>query len=285
MSWTRLFPALCLTLLFALTPVNAVQDKEPGDKKTADQDAKSATIRVKLPASAKLVIDDYETTSTGTERLFVTPPLHPDKTFAYTLKATWPSDNPNRAIVRMAVAKVQAGKQTVIDMNQNSKDASSSQIIYVPTAQVIVDKMLEMAQVTKDDVVYDLGCGDARILVTAARKFGARGVGVDIDPDRIKDSLANVKKEKVEALVEIRQGDALKVPDLSKATVVTLYMLPEFMEKLKPILLRDLKPGTRIVSHNYTLPGWTPRDSAKVQAQGSPFAATVYLWHVPAKKE
>jgi len=184
----------------------------------------------------------------------------------------------------MAVATVQAGKETIIDLRQGSKDASSSQIIYVPTPQNVVDKMLQMARVTKDDVVYDLGCGDGRVVITAARKYGAQGVGVDIDPVRIKESLANVQKEKVDQLVDIRQGDALKVSDLSRATVVVTYMLPEFMAKLKPILLRHLKPGTRIVAHDYPLPGWEAEETASVLASTRPHAHSLYLWRVPLKK-
>ena len=103
--------------------------------------------------------------------------------------------------------------------------------------------MLDMAKVGKDDVVYDLGCGDGRIVAIAAKKYGARGVGVDIDPDRIKDSHKTLKKYGVEKLVEIRQGDALKVKDLNKATVVMLYMLRRFMEKLEPIAQKTLKPA------------------------------------------
>jgi ribosomal protein L11 methylase PrmA len=145
--------------------------------------------------------------------------------------------------------------------------------------------MLEMAKVTKDDIVYDLGCGDGRVVISAARKYGARGVGVDIDPVRIKESLANVQKEKVEKLVEIRQGDALKVDDLSRATVVMTYMLPEFMAKLKPVLLRHLKPGTRIVAHDYPLPGWEPDDTATITSKTRLYAHSLFLWRVPERKE
>jgi len=280
-----MFPVLCLALLAFLAPVNsqAGRQKETGDKKAEEK--KPATLRVILPAGAKLLIDAYEARQTGTERVFETPPLEPGKTFEYTLVATWAPEVGAREIKRMAVAQVRAGKETVIDMNQNSKDASSSQVVYVPTDQAAVDKMLEMAKVTKDDVVFDLGCGDGRIVVTAAKKYGARGVGVDIDPVRVKEALANVKEAKVEDLVEIRQGDALKVPDISKATVVTLYMLPEFMEKLKPILLKELKPGTRIVAHDYPLPGLEPKATATIPRKVGIYPHRLYLWHVKEQKE
>src|SRR3954453_18034641 len=112
---------------------------------------------------------------------------------------------------------------------QNADDQVECRIIYVPTPQVVVEKILAMAKLTNKDIVYDLGCGDGRIVCTAAKKYGARGVGVDIDPDRIKDSMETMKKFGVTRdQVDIRKGDALKVKDLEKATVFAFYMLPEF---------------------------------------------------------
>ena len=118
---------------------------------------------------------------------------------------------------------------------------------YVPTPQDVVDRMLSLANVTSADVIYDLGCGDGRVVVTAAKKFAARGVGVDIDPDRIKESQANAKAAGVENLVTFKLQDAMTV-DVSPATVVTLYLLSSSNAKLRPILTSQLKPGARIVS-------------------------------------
>src|SRR3954451_18899681 len=143
---------------------------------------------------------------------------------------------------------------------KDKDDKFTCRIIYVPTAQEVVEKMLDMAKVKKDDVVYDLGCGDGRIVAIAAKKFGTHGVGVDIDPERIKDSHQTLKKYGVEKLVEIRQGDALKVKDLNKATVVMLYMLQPFMDKLEP-QAQKLKPGTRIVAHDFAFPNWKPDET------------------------
>jgi ubiquinone/menaquinone biosynthesis C-methylase UbiE len=154
-------------------------------------------------------------------------------------------------------------------------------IIYVPTEQEVVEKMLDMAKVTKKDVVYDLGCGDGRIVATAAKKYGARGVGVDIDPDRIKDSKKTLKKFDVEGMVEIREGDALKVKDLKNATVIMLYMLPPFMEKLEPQAMK-LKPGTRIVAHDFAFPTWKP--DVTVDFQGPARIHHLYMWTVPERK-
>jgi cyclopropane fatty-acyl-phospholipid synthase-like methyltransferase len=134
---------------------------------------------------------------------------------------------------------------------------TSGEVPFVPTPPEVVERMLELAEVRKDDVVYDLGSGDGRIIIRAAKKYGARGVGVEIDPDLVRRARDNAWKEKVEHLVEFREEDALKV-DVSPATVVTLYMLPEFNAKLSPILLKQLKPGARVVAHDFPIEGWTP---------------------------
>ncbi len=126
---------------------------------------------------------------------------------------------------------------------------------WVPTPQNVVDRMLELARVTAKDIVYDIGCGDGRIVVTAARRYGARGVGIDIDQNMIDESNKNAEAAGVSQLVRFVAMDATKA-DFSEATVVTLYLLPESNDLLRPIFERQLKPGTRIVSHNYTVPGW-----------------------------
>jgi hypothetical protein len=126
---------------------------------------------------------------------------------------------------------------------------------FVPTPMPVVEKMLDLAEVAATDVLYDLGCGDGRILITAARKFGARGVGIDIVPERIAECLAGAKEAGVADFVEFRLGDAMAL-DISPATIVTLYLLPESNLLLRPKLESQLKPGTRVVSHNYSIEGW-----------------------------
>ena len=158
------------------------------------------------------------------------------------------------------------------------------EIIYVPTEQVVVEKMLQMARVTKDDIVFDLGCGDGRIVATAAKKYGCKGVGIDIDPARVKDSLATLRKLEVKpGLVEIRQGDALKVKDLERATVIMLYMLPQFMERLEPQIKKRLKPGTRIVAHDYPFPNLDPDQIVEFPVKGVGRPKFLYLWTIQAK--
>ncbi|MCS7160364.1 MAG: TIGR03000 domain-containing protein [Gemmatales bacterium] len=235
-----------------------------------------ALLRVLLPKDAQLEIGGEKTQSTGEERLFLTPELEPGKTYFYVLKLI----NPNGfRQVRMRAVEFQAGQEVVVDLRPG-KDTASSEIIFVPTSEEVVLKMLEVAKVTKDDIVYDLGCGDGRIVVLAAKKFGARGVGVDIDPERVKEANEKVRKEGVEKLVEIRLGDALNVPDISRATVVTLYMLPEFNRKVRPILERELKPGARVVSHDFEVPDWKPDSVITVSEQGGFRDHVIYLYTI-----
>jgi SAM-dependent methyltransferase len=150
------------------------------------------------------------------------------------------------------------------------------EVPYVPTRKDVLDAMLRMAGVTEGDLVYDLGCGDGRIVITAAKEFGARGVGVDIDPRRIEESNANARKAGVTDRVRFIEGDLFRV-DLSKATVLTLYLLPSVNLQLRPKLQRELKPGTRIVSHNYDMGDWRPLRQLQIDDH------KVYLWVIPEK--
>jgi SAM-dependent methyltransferase len=150
---------------------------------------------------------------------------------------------------------------------------------YVSTPYLVVEEMLRIAKVSKDDILYDLGCGDGRIVITAAKKFGCRGVGIDLDPQRIKESRENAIKEKVENKVTFIQQDFFET-DISEATVVTLYLLSSVNLKLRPKLLQDLKPGTRIVSHDFSMGEWEA-DMEKEVFVGSD-RHEVYYWIVPA---
>jgi SAM-dependent methyltransferase len=152
---------------------------------------------------------------------------------------------------------------------------------YVPTPQPVVEKMLELAQVTSADVVYDLGCGDGRIVITAAKKYGAHAVGVDIDPERIRESRANAKAAGVEHLVTFILEDATTV-DVSPATVVTLYLLSSSNAILRPILTKQLKPGARIVSHSFAMGDWPALKIEKVMDENG-FGRTIYLWIADGK--
>jgi SAM-dependent methyltransferase len=191
-----------------------------------------------------------------------------------------------------------------VDADASAKDGAELDIIYVPTPQKVVDKMLEVAKVTNSDVVYDLGCGDGRIVVSAAKKRGAHGIGFDLDPERVKDANENVRGANVGPLVSIKNENVFSV-DLTPATVVTLYLLPEINVKLIP-QLEKMRPGSRIVSHDFAMAGvvpdghWTVTAPEFVDAEG--YSAwkgaavpedkknykdrthDIYLWTIPLKK-
>jgi SAM-dependent methyltransferase len=158
-----------------------------------------------------------------------------------------------------------------------AQDLESKKIVpFVPTPQEVVDKMIELAGVKKGDVVYDLGSGDGRIVITAAKK-GARAVGFDVDGDLVKESRENIRKAGVQELAEIRHQDILTV-DLSGASVVTMYLLPDVNLKLRPNVLSQMKPGSRVVSHAFDMGDWKPDKTERVNGR------TIYFWTVPAKK-
>ena len=147
---------------------------------------------------------------------------------------------------------------------------------YVPTPDDVVQAMLKLGNAKQSDVVYDLGCGDGRIVIAAA-KLGAHAVGVDISPDRIREARANAKQAGVEDRVKFIEGDLFDA-DIHEATLVTLYLLPSVNLRLRPKLMHDLKPGTRVVSHSFDMGDWKPENTADVGGR------TVYFWTIPAKQ-
>jgi ubiquinone/menaquinone biosynthesis C-methylase UbiE len=181
-----------------------------------------------------------------------------------------------------ATALAQTSDTRKAESANNAAPNREPDVIFVPTPQPAVDKMLEMAEIKPGDIVYDLGCGDGRIVVTAAKKYGVKAVGVDIDPERIKESQENVRTNKVEKLVTIRHADIFEL-DFSEATVVTLYLLPSLNVKLMPKLAR-LKPGTRIVSYEFDMRGAKPKEVVR-QDFGRGYEATIYKWVVPWEPE
>ena len=149
---------------------------------------------------------------------------------------------------------------------------------YVPTPQEVVDRMLELAQIRPDDVVYDLGSGDGRIVITAAAKYGARAVGVEIDPALVKRSRANIKAAGLEHRIEIREEDIRNV-DLSPASVVTLYLYPGANLRLRSLIQDQLKPGARVVSHQFTMGTWKP-ERVEQLTDSTGILRTLYLWRI-----
>lgn len=176
------------------------------------------------------------------------------------------------AEVQDFTSPAQTQSKTVTAQVPNSE--RSPDVVYVPTPMPVVEEMLRLADVQSDDVIYDLGSGDGRIVITAAKQYGTRGVGIDIDPQRIQEANQNAQESKVTNRVTFRQEDLFQT-DFSEATVVTLYLLPELNLRLRPKLLGELKPGTRIVSHAFDMGEWKPDQVVEVAGK------TVYYWVVP----
>jgi len=155
---------------------------------------------------------------------------------------------------------------------------------YVPTTETAVAAMLRLAGVTQNDVVYDLGCGDGRIVIAAAKTYGAHAVGIDINPERIAEAKANAKKAGVESLVRFEENDLFKA-DIKDATVVTLFLLTSVNMKLRPKLLAELKPGTRVVSNTFDMGDWAPEKEFDVPLSDdrSYFSRKLFLWTVPKR--
>lgn len=174
-----------------------------------------------------------------------------------------------------AAATAPASEQTPATPAQAATPARQPDVPYVPTPNEVVEAMLKVADVKKGDVLYDLGSGDGRIVITAAQKFGTRGTGIDINPERIKEANENAQKAGVTDLVRFLNQDLFEA-NIKDATVVTLYLLPSINLKLLPKLLKDLSPGTRIVSHAFDMGDWKPEQTINVDGR------TVYFWRIPA---
>lgn len=167
--------------------------------------------------------------------------------------------------------------------NSEAPPERTPDVVFVPTPQPVVDKMLELAQPKKTDVVYDLGCGDGRIVITAAKRYGTRAYGFDIDPARVAEAKENVQRNGVGDLVTIEQRDIFEL-DLSPADIVTLYLLPDLNVKLIP-QLEKLRPGSRIISHDFDMRGVTPSKHIRFTPDGTSRTHEIFLFDVPLKKE
>jgi uncharacterized protein (TIGR03000 family) len=247
-----------------------------------------------VPKEPILIINGKKTNEDGvhtgkTERKFTSSPLKAGKDYYYSFKYTWEPNNYTTK-TRVREIKVEPGKTYEVDLTKREKDDPEDDIVvrYVGTPIPTVDKLLDLAKVGKDDVVFDLGCGDGRMVCRAIAKRGAkRGVGVDIDPERIKDCKRVAKETGVEDKVEWREGDVLKhIADLKDATVVMLYMGDDIGARLSPILQKELKPGTRVVSHRFTLGDWKPDRTIRVEDKdmvNSEDMVDLHLWIVKEK--
>jgi uncharacterized protein (TIGR03000 family) len=269
------FSLCALSILISLAADQAVSQDAPKGGKT--------TLEILLPKRSHLEIDGKEIDGKGRKREIEAPALAPGKKY-WEVSAVWEPTNYEKFIRTRKVAP-KPGQKVVVDLREEDPEHKDELVIrFVPTPDDVVARMCKLGKVTKDDVVYDIGCGDGRLVIIAVAEFKAkRGVGVDLDPQRIKESKANAKKRGVADKVEFRVEDALKIKDLSQATVVLLYMGEEMNVRLRPILQKTLKPGARIVSHRFGMGEWKPDKSETFTAQdGDEY--TILLWTIPEKK-
>jgi uncharacterized protein (TIGR03000 family) len=221
---------------------------------------KATTLKVLVPdeEDVRILLDGKEIKGKGAERNVAAPALAKNKEF-YEVTATWAPNNYTE-FFRTQKVRPMPGETVTVDLRKpDPKNPDHIEIRFVPTPDDVVARMCKLAKVTKDDVVYDLGCGDGRIVIAAVADFGAkRGVGVDLDPERIAESKANAKPRNLGERLEFRVGDVLKIDDLSNASVVMLYMGDDVNLRLRPILQKTLRPGSRIVSHRFGMGDWKP---------------------------
>jgi uncharacterized protein (TIGR03000 family) len=237
----------------------------------AREDQKTITVEVFLPEGTRLFIEDQEMQFKGPMHRFVSPPLSSGK-YAYTIKAIIPGANGSRTVTRRI--DVRPGDFESIDLRAPGKRPITD-VEYEPTPQKVVDALLRLANLSRKDVVWDLGCGDGRIPVTAAKQYGCKAYGFDIDPERVKDSLANARKHGVDRLVTIEQRDIFTIDLSNGPTLVTLYLLPSLNAKLLP-QLRKLPPGARVISVAHRMADITPDEHIVVDTELGEF--DVYLW-------
>jgi uncharacterized protein (TIGR03000 family) len=203
-----------------------------------------------------LTIEGAPTASTGRQRVVQSAPLERGKRYEYTFVVRW-QPNAYTTITRTKAVQFVAGKPVSVDLTLY-EGHDRVEVLYIPTPEFVAGEMVKLAAVTPDDVVYEPGCGDARTTIAAVRAGAGKGVGIDIDPVRVTESRAKVATAGLSDRIEIRQGDALDIKDLSEATVVFLYMGDEFNMLIRPILWKQLRVGARVVSHQFTMGDWKP---------------------------
>jgi uncharacterized protein (TIGR03000 family) len=240
---------------------------------------KTLTLKLLLPQhDAKVTVDGKEIPGNGEERK-ITVTTAKDKDYVL-ITAFWEPNNYTK-ITRPRKVVAKDGEITVDFRKPSDKEKDDIVVRWVPTPPDVVEAMCKMGKVTKDDIVYDLGCGDGIMVFTAVKKFGAKkGVGVDIDPDLVKKCKAKAKQDKVDDRVEFRVGDVLKVEDLSDATVVLLYMGDDINNRLKPILKKTLKPGARVVSHRFLMGVDWPPDRTETVNSAAGYNCDIHLWTI-----
>jgi uncharacterized protein (TIGR03000 family) len=238
----------------------------------------TSRVVVTLPADdAELVVDGKTIPGQGVSREFASPPVAAGSDQRYTFTVTW-MPNTYTTMTRSKAVSFRAGELVRVDLT-NEDPGDRVRVIYVATPADVAEAMVDLAGVRSDDVVYEPGCGDARITIAAIRKGARRAICVDIDADRARESKTNVAAAGLADRIDVREGDALDVEDLSDVSVVFLYMGDHFNLLIRPVLWRELKVGSRIVSHRFTMGDWQPDKTITVSSDDGGFY-DLHLWTI-----
>jgi len=268
---------IVLTSSLVLVAASRTFTEAAGDKKI--------TLKLVLPydGESTVTVDGKATTGEGVKREI--EHKVPANKQTVNIVVVWEPNNYTK-ITRKRKVAIGDGDTLNVDLTKaDPKSPDDIVVRYVPTPDDVVEEMCRVAKVGKNDVVYDLGCGDARMVIIAIKKFGAkRGVGIELDPKMVEESKANVKKAGLEDKIEIRQGDVLKVKDLADANVVLLYMGEDINLRLRPILKSTLKPGSRVVSHRFTMGDWKEDLHTTVDSTTGD-KCEVLMWNIKGKKK
>jgi len=271
--------AFAVAALASATPTARVFAQEKKEEKKA-----KSKLKIKVPQDdAKLFIEGKETKPTGEVREFETPEVVAGKTYEYAFMVKWEPNNYTK-MTRTKTVEFKGGDDITVDLTQKDEKNDKAEIRWVPTPDDIVAKMMELGSVKDGDVAYEPGPGDGRVLIAAVKKGAKKAVGIELDPKKAAEAKEKVKAAGLSDKITIHEGDALKDRDYSEATIVFLYMGDEFDALLRPILEKQLKPGTRIVSHRFKMGDWEPDKTIKVMGEdGDEYV--LHLWTVKEKKK
>jgi len=269
---------LSLTLLLAATVVGTTTRAAAAPQAATSGEAISSPISITMPqADAVLLVDGEEVPGSGATRNVQSRPLRRGAKGTLSVTARW-KPNAYTEMTRIKQVPFAAGGPVAIDLSVEAAD-DRVKVVYVPTPQDVAEEMVRLARVGPADVVYEPGCGDARITIAAIKAGAQRGICIDIDEERAKESAANVKAAGLSNKIDVRHGDALDLKDLSQVSVVLLYMGEHFNLLIRPVLWRDLKVGSRVVSHAFTMGDWKPDEAVTFPSEMSG-DYQLYVWTI-----
>lgn len=275
--------AFAVATLQSAPSLGQEKEKKKAEEKKVESKKTKSKLKITVPQDdAELKIENKETKPTGATREFETPEIDAGKLYEYSFSVTWRPNN-YTVITRTKNIEFKGGDDIHVDLTKKDPKNDDKVVVrWVPTPDDIVDEMIKMAKVTKEDVAYEPGPGDGKVLIAAAKAGAKKCVGIELDPKKAAEATMKVKEAKLDKVIAINEGDALKA-DYSEATVVFLYMGEEFNKVLLPVLQKQLKPGTRIVSHRFTFGDeWKPDETKKVTGQdGDEYL--LHIWTVKKK--